>query len=94
MLGFCPSYPVTLMKARARTIHCGLTRILTCHLGSELREYIGQNHRSFGLGVNWKTICQPKSQSGLGVMNTSSMNIALMPKWIWRIYREEKICFG
>jgi hypothetical protein len=39
--------------------------------------------------VNWKTICQPKSQGGLGVMNTNLMNIALMAKWIWRIFREE-----
>jgi hypothetical protein len=39
--------------------------------------------------VNWKTICQPKSQGGLGVMNTKFMNIALIAKWIWRIYREE-----
>jgi hypothetical protein len=39
--------------------------------------------------VNWKTICQPKSQGGLGVLNTKLMNIALMAKWIWRIYSAE-----
>jgi mannosylglycoprotein endo-beta-mannosidase len=39
--------------------------------------------------VNWKTICQPKSQDGLGVLNTKLMNIALMAKWIWRIYSDE-----
>jgi mannosylglycoprotein endo-beta-mannosidase len=39
--------------------------------------------------VNWRTICQPKSQGGLGVLNTKLMNIALIAKWIWRIYRAE-----
>jgi mannosylglycoprotein endo-beta-mannosidase len=39
--------------------------------------------------VSWKNICQPKNQGGLGVMNTKLMNIALMAKWIWRIYCEE-----
>jgi hypothetical protein len=30
--------------------------------------------------VNWEEICQPKSQGGLGVMNTKAMNICLMAK--------------
>jgi hypothetical protein len=45
--------------------------------------------------VSWKNICQPKNQGGLGVMNTKLMNIALMAKWIWRIYCEENSdCYG
>jgi hypothetical protein len=32
--------------------------------------------------VSWPSICQPKCQGGLGVMNTKVMNIALMAKWI------------
>jgi hypothetical protein len=43
--------------------------------------------------VNWKTICQPKSQGGLGVLNTKLMNIVLMAKWIWRIYSDENFDF-
>jgi hypothetical protein len=39
--------------------------------------------------VSWPSICQPKCQGGLGVMNTKAMNIALMAKWIWRIYSEQ-----
>jgi hypothetical protein len=30
--------------------------------------------------VNWKNICRPKSQGGLGVLNTKPMNISLMEK--------------
>jgi hypothetical protein len=33
-------------------------------------------------------VCQPKDQGGLGIMNTKMMNIALMVKWIWRLYTE------
>jgi hypothetical protein len=36
--------------------------------------------------VNWQDICQPKSQGGLGVMNTKAMNICLMAKWLWRMF--------
>jgi hypothetical protein len=32
--------------------------------------------------------CQPKSQGGLGVTNTKATNVALMAKWIWRLYSE------
>jgi hypothetical protein len=38
--------------------------------------------------VNWPEVCRPKDQGGLGVMNTKLMNIALMAKWIWRIFAE------
>jgi hypothetical protein len=39
--------------------------------------------------VSWPSICHPKCQGGLGVMNTKAINIALMAKWIWRIYYEQ-----
>jgi hypothetical protein len=38
--------------------------------------------------VKWEDVCQPKSQGGLGVINSKMMNIALMAKWIWRILGE------
>jgi hypothetical protein len=38
--------------------------------------------------VNCPEVCRPKDQGGLGVMNTKLMNIALMVKWIWRIFTE------
>jgi hypothetical protein len=37
--------------------------------------------------VDWATVCKPKALGGLGVMNTKSMNIALMVKWIWKMYQ-------
>jgi hypothetical protein len=49
----------------------------------------GQGTRKKFHMVSWRTVCQPKSQGGLGVLNTKLMNIALIAKWIWRIYRAE-----
>jgi hypothetical protein len=38
--------------------------------------------------VNWHEVCQPKDQGGLGITNTRIMNIALLVKWIWRLFKE------
>jgi hypothetical protein len=35
--------------------------------------------------VDWATICKPKEQGGLGILNTKLMNIALMLKWVWKL---------
>jgi hypothetical protein len=32
--------------------------------------------------VNWNSICTPKNQGGLGVLNLSYMNDALLTKWL------------
>jgi hypothetical protein len=40
--------------------------------------------------VDWATVCKPKELGGLGVLNTKSMNIALMVKWIWKLYQGAK----
>jgi hypothetical protein len=32
--------------------------------------------------LDWVTVCRPKAFGGLGILNTKSMNIALMLKWI------------
>jgi hypothetical protein len=39
--------------------------------------------------VNWPTVCRPKEVGGLGLLNTKKMNLALLLKWVWRIYQEE-----
>jgi hypothetical protein len=39
--------------------------------------------------VNWPTICRPKEFGGLGLLNTKKMNLALLLKWIWRLYQDE-----
>jgi hypothetical protein len=38
--------------------------------------------------VNWQEVCQPKDQGGLGITNTRIMNIALLVKWIWRLFKD------
>jgi hypothetical protein len=37
--------------------------------------------------VDWATMCKPKEFGGLGILNTKVMNIALMLKWIWKLYQ-------
>jgi hypothetical protein len=37
--------------------------------------------------VDWAIVCKPKEYGDLGVLNTRLMNIALMLKWIWKIYQ-------
>jgi hypothetical protein len=32
--------------------------------------------------VNWNSVCTPKSQGGLGVLNLGYMNDALLTKWL------------
>uniref|UniRef100_A0ACD5ZK36 Uncharacterized protein n=1 Tax=Avena sativa TaxID=4498 RepID=A0ACD5ZK36_AVESA len=40
--------------------------------------------------VNWQTVCHPKSQGGLGVMNLEAMNTDLQVRWAWSLRTEEK----
>jgi hypothetical protein len=39
--------------------------------------------------IKWAEICKPKDQGGLGVLDTRKMNLALMVKWIWRLFSED-----
>ena len=39
--------------------------------------------------VNWPDVCKPKDQGGLGILNSKLFNIALMLKWIWRLFSLE-----
>jgi hypothetical protein len=40
--------------------------------------------------LNWPAVCKPKECGGLGIINSKNMNVALMLKWIWRLYHEEE----
>jgi hypothetical protein len=37
--------------------------------------------------VNWPAICRPKEAGGLGLLNTRKMNIALLLKWVWKLFQ-------
>ena len=41
--------------------------------------------------VNWKTVCLPKDQGGLGVLDLEVMNIALLAKWLWKLFNEKRV---
>jgi hypothetical protein len=36
--------------------------------------------------VNWLEVCRPKDQGVLGINNSRFLNMALMKKWIWRLF--------
>jgi hypothetical protein len=40
--------------------------------------------------VDWATVCKPKELGGLGILNTKLMNIALMLKWVWKLYQNDE----
>jgi hypothetical protein len=37
--------------------------------------------------VNWPAVCRPKECGGLGLLNSKKMNIALMLKWVWKLFQ-------
>jgi hypothetical protein len=44
-----------------------------------------ENKRKYHM-VDWATVCKPHEFGGLGIINMKLMNIALMLKWIWKLY--------
>jgi len=40
--------------------------------------------------VNWKEVCLPKKNRGLGVRNLEFVNISLLGKWRWGLLLESK----
>jgi hypothetical protein len=54
------------------------------HLARFFWEGIGDKRKIYW--VNWPEVCRPKYQEGLGVMKSRFLNIALMTKWIWRLF--------
>jgi hypothetical protein len=47
------------------------------------------NKRKYHM-VDWATVCKPKELGGLGILNTKLMNIALMLKWVWKLYQNDE----
>lgn len=39
--------------------------------------------------MNWKEVCQPQDQGGLGVVDLKVMNICLLSTWLWKLENEE-----
>ncbi|GJV43034.1 zf-CCHC domain-containing protein [Tanacetum coccineum] len=37
------------------------------------------------MSVNWKDVCKPKSQGGIGLKSVRSWNVALMAKHLWNV---------
>jgi hypothetical protein len=64
----------------AEGTHAGFDK----HLARFFWEGIGDKRKFHW--VNWPAVCRPKDQGGLGVINSRYMNIALMSKWIWRLF--------
>lgn len=48
-----------------------------------------QGRRKYHL-INWTTICLPKDQCGLGVLDLNTMNIALLAKW-WFHFKDPTV---
>lgn len=44
----------------------------------------GHQSKKFHL-VKWSSVCSPKSQGGLGVLNLELMNDSLLTKWLWNL---------
>lgn len=40
--------------------------------------------------VNWKDVCRPKRQGGLGIKSLHTWNIALMSKHVWNVVNEKR----
>lgn len=40
--------------------------------------------------AKWEHLCIPKDMGGLGILNTRTMNEALLGKWVWRILKADK----
>ncbi|XP_038998009.1 uncharacterized protein LOC120123085 [Hibiscus syriacus] len=41
--------------------------------------------------VSWSNVCKSKEEGGLGVLNISNMNRALLGKWSWRFANERNV---
>ena len=39
--------------------------------------------------VHWEDICLLKSRGGLGITKSKNMNIVLLTKWIWKLFKEQ-----
>jgi hypothetical protein len=68
-------------------LHDGIHARFDSHQSKFYWEWVGPK-RKYHM-VSWPTVCRPKEDGGLGLLNTKKMNLALLLKWAWRIYQEE-----
>ena len=80
-LSSLPTYTMSLFLLADGT-HADVDK----HLARIFWEGVGDKRKHHW--VNWPTVCRPKQQGGLGVINTKLFNIALMAKWIWRLFTD------
>jgi hypothetical protein len=43
--------------------------------------------RNISITLNWPAVCHPNEAGGLGILNSRKMNIALMLKWVCKLYQ-------
>jgi hypothetical protein len=68
-------------------LHDGIHARFDSHRSKFFWEGAG-NKRKYHM-VNWPSVCRPKSSGGLGLLNSKKMNIALLSKWIWKLYQDD-----
>jgi hypothetical protein len=51
-----------------------------------------KQHKKYHL-VNWDTVCTPKNQDGLGILDLRCMNNSSLAKWLWKLEKNMMI-FG
>ena len=81
-LASLPIYTMSLFLMAEGT-HAGFDK----HMSRFFWEGVGEKIKYHW--VNWPTVCQPKDQGGLGIINSRLLNIAVLTKWIWRMFTEE-----
>lgn len=71
---------VVLLWSRQRDQKEKYDRPRTCFLWS------GEKEKQKYHLVAWSTVCRPKDLGGLGVSDLELMNIALLAKWLWKLF--------
>jgi hypothetical protein len=69
-------------------LHDGIHARFDSHRSKFFWEGTG-NKRKYHM-VNWPSVCRPKSSGGLGLLNSKKMNIALLSKWVWKLYQDDE----
>lgn len=80
-LSSLPTFTMGLFLLAEGT-HAGFDK----HLARFFWEGVGDKRKFHW--VNWPEVCRPKDLGGLGIINTRFLNIALMTKWIWRLFND------
>jgi hypothetical protein len=47
-------------------------------------------HKKYHL-VNWDTVCTPKNQDGLGILDLRCMNNSSLAKWLWKLEKHDDL---